>query len=312
MDHPLPEPKEGRTKEPAIVEVHPQSQQQHQHHIQQSQLQPSQSPQQVQQGPPPTPPHSTPSGNNGNSEVNESLNTPSYSLSGQRPRMITSSGQIREIPEVHLHTQSQESVNQEQQQAVEQYERQQQQQQHHQQHQIVQEGATYTTYENSSTSSSNTTEVKTVQIAHGRVPEREKGPNGHMAPTQTVYLLRENDEHFYRQPHPMRYENERFQRYHPYLPPTVKAEIEVQPQGPSQPGQQIIYETESGETVVTEASQQETKAQYTNLEPMQNISSSQGYIFQPGYSSGNVTYLPSAKEEYYIQGSPNPVLYKSK
>lgn len=322
MDHPLQETKESRAKEPVALEVQsqpPPSQHLQHTHNHQQQPQQSESPQQQtqqQQVPPPASSQNSTATSNGNGDGSQSGSTTVTNiLSGQRPRMITASGQIREIPEAHIHShaqQQQQEQQEQQQQAAEQYERQQQQQQSNEYHQqIVQENATYATYENPPVSAANVTEVKTVQIAHGRVPEREKSANGHMAPGQTVYVVRDNEEHYYRAPHPMRYENERFQRYHQYLAPSVKTELDVQSQN-HQSGQQIIYETESGETVVTETTQQEAKAQYTNLEPMQNISSSQGYIFPPGYSSGNVTYLPPAKEEYYIQGSPNPVLYKSK
>lgn len=289
MDHALPEPKENRVKEAATLEA---------------QQQPS------------IPVTTTSSGNN---EPSLGTTTGPNIVPGQRQRMITTTGQIREISD----SSSQEQTAQEQQQqsSAEQYDHQQQHgNEYHQQ--VVQEGQSYGTYESQAHSNQvnasvhNLTEVKTVQIAHGRVPERDKGSNGHLSAAPTLYVVRENDELVYRAPNSVRYETERFQRYHPYqhhIPPSVKAEMEAQAHSqPPQHGQQIIYETETVETVASEASQQEAK--YTNLEPMQNISSSQGYYLQPGYSSGSVTYLhgPSTKEEYYIQGSPNPVLYKSK
>lgn len=325
MDHPLQETKEvPRGKEPIVGDgpqhqLQPVSQTQHQHSPspnQQQASQPSQPSQQHQQHHQiQQPPVSTPNTETGQQAPIAVANL----LAGQRQRMITTAGQIREIAD----PQNQDQASQEQQQNSESYEQHHHHHLHHQQQtpqqqvvasdyhqQIVQEGATYAAYEPPSSSASNVTEVKTVQIAHGRVPEREKVPNGHLGQTQTVYVVREHDETFYRPQHPsMRYSDERFQRYQYYPPPMVKAEIEAQSAQVSSHGQSIIYETEAVETVVAESSPHETKAQYTNLEPMQNIS-----YFPPGYSAGNVAYLhgPSPKEEYYIQGSPNPVLYKSK
>lgn len=89
-------------------------------------------------------------------------------------------------------------------------------------------------------------------------------------------------------------------------------------QAPQQVTHQIVYESDGHETtqIITES---DTKTQYTNLEPMQNLSSSQGYYttIAQEYSigPGGVTYLqgPSKGEYYTIQppGSPNHILYKS-
>lgn len=89
--------------------------------------------------------------------------------------------------------------------------------------------------------------------------------------------------------------------------------------------QHIVYQVsetaapENNQGQVTE-SVTESKAQYTNLEPMQSVSSGQSYYtsiqeYQPG--TGNLTYLqgPSKGEYYAIQASgspPNHILYKSK
>lgn len=96
-------------------------------------------------------------------------------------------------------------------------------------------------------------------------------------------------------------------------------------QAHSQQQQHIVYQV--SETAAPENNQgqvnesvNESKAQYTNLEPMQSVSSGQSYYtsiqeYQPG--TGNLTYLqgPSKGEYYAIQASgspPNHILYKSK
>lgn len=206
-------------------------------------------------------------------------------------RMITTAGQIREV---------------EPDDTQEQYEQQQQQPPQSEYQHIV--DATQPQYYESAPDTVVTREAPTAPTqTTARLVEKQ---NGHVV-AQTVYVVQREEPEMLRYHHPqnMRYE-ERYQRHYQYQqnPHVVKTELEAHQAGQ----QQIIYEAETQEAVVEGT---EPKTQYTNLEPMQTMSSS-SYYLASGYGSGNVAYVqgPSNKEEYYTlhSSSPNPVLYKSK
>lgn len=138
----------------------------------------------------------------------------------------------------------------------------------------------------------------------------------------------------------MRYEHPNAERYHsryhhPYQhhpsphisqpSSSVKTELDGEPTAHQTHQQHIVYQVSESATPqennqVVNESGSESKAQYTNLEPMQNVNSGQSYYtsiqeYQTG--AGNLTYLqgPSKGEYYAIQAGgspPNHVLYKSK
>lgn len=161
-------------------------------------------------------------------------------------------------------------------------------------------------------------------------------PNQH----QAIYLqVKDNEEYFRYQnalPQIVRYDPnaERYHpRYHPYqhhasphvsqTSSSIKTELENEQNSQQTHPQHMVYQMSESSTTQQEPNQvlnenaTESKVQYTNLEPMQNVSASQSYYtsiqeYQTG--AGNVTYLPP-KEYYAIQAGsspPNNVLYKSK
>lgn len=237
--------------------------------------------------------------------------TPASVITPNQRRMITTAGQIREV-------ESEESP--------EHYES----NEYH--HQIV-EAPTQYTYESPGADPGGRHIDSAPTAARLTTVEKQ---NGHVVAhhTQTVYVVQRDEAppemlRYHPPPPPpippnmaRTYEEARFQaRYHHQYQPaaaqhqqSVKSELEGHPSaaGQSQQQQQIIYETEAQDV---QNDGPDTKTQYTNLEPMQNLSSSY-YLTSAGYSSGNVAYVqgPSSKEEYYTlhSGSPNPVLYKSK
>lgn len=147
---------------------------------------------------------------------------------------------------------------------------------------------------------------------------------------QTIYFLKENEEHV-RYPNTLqqivRYEhpNDRYHhpRYHPFSQhhqSSVKTEIEGEGHAQQQQQQHMVYQvSEAAENRVVENASGDSKTQYTNLEPMQNVNP--GHSYYPNleeYPAGasNLTYLAQggSKPGYYtIQASsPNHILYKSK
>jgi len=210
-------------------------------------------------------------------------------------RMITTAGQIREM---------------EQEEAQEHYAQSPPQQQ-------AESYAQMSQYPASSYEPPSSSEPRPESQPAQRVVEKQ---NGHVVAHQTVYVVqREEPEMLRFNPHgappppttAMRYD-ERYQRYHhqyqPQHPQIIKTEVDA---ATASSQQQIIYEAEAGEGVVESG---EAKTQYTNLEPMQNLSTSTYYLAS-GYGSGNVAYVqgPSSDKEYYSlhSSSPNPVLYKN-
>uniref|UniRef100_A0A336MQ17 CSON002983 protein n=1 Tax=Culicoides sonorensis TaxID=179676 RepID=A0A336MQ17_CULSO len=278
--------------------------------------------------------HHDENGTNGGNQESEQQDHAGVGVSAnQTQRMITDTGHIREIPQ-NQSDQYQQSNEQ------------QQQQHYHQQQSLIQQYA--------QTPPLSAHESYHQNLAqHARSPRDPSAPttsdkihNGNTLAIpsnqhQAVYLQVKNGEEYIRYanapPQIMRYDNsnsERYHtRYHPYqhhAPPhisqtssSVKVEMDGEPGAvPNQQGQQhVVYQVESEPSAQQENNQvvnetnNESKAQYTNLEPMQNATQSYYTSISDYQTTANLAYLQgSVKGEYYIQASgspPNHVLFKN-